>query len=395
MRVALVTETFLPHIDGVVTRLVYTIEALRAAGDEVLVIAPERRGLPSDHCGARVVGAPSVPLPVYREFRLGLPLTAGIDAVISDFHPDIIHVVNPAVLGLAGFSYARRHGTPVMASYHTHLATYAHRYGVGFLAPVIWRYVRWLHNQAQLNLCTSRPVQDVLNERGLPRVALWAPGVDSVLFSPERRTAAMRVRLTGGQPAETLLLYVGRLATEKSLEWLAPALAELPGCHLALVGKGPARQQLEAAFTGLPVTFVGPLHGEELATAYASADIFAFPSCTETLGLAAIEAMAAGLPVVGAGRGGVPYVVRDGETGLLFDPDAPGDLVRALRALVADAALREQMGRAGRRRAEGWSWAASTAGLRDYYRSIILASVPRSPVVSHEDTTDASSAPTL
>lgn len=392
MRVALVTETFLPHIDGVVTRLVSTIEALRAAGDEVLVIAPERRGLPSEYSGARVVGAPSIPLPVYREIRLGLPLTTGIDAVLSDFHPDIIHVVNPAVLGLAGFSYARRHGTAVIASYHTHLATYAYRYGVGVLAPVIWRYVRWLHNQAQLNLCTSRPVLDLLEGRGFPRVALWAPGVDSVLFSPDRRSAVMRERLTGGRPSETVLLYVGRLATEKSLETLAPALAELPGCHLALVGKGPARQQLEAAFAGLPATFVGPLEGETLAAAYASADIFAFPSCTETLGLAAIEAMAAGLPVVGARRGGVPDVVRDGETGLLFDPDAPGDLVRALRRLIANDALRDQLGRASRRRAEGWSWAASTAGLRDYYRSIVPSA---SPITSHEDTTDASSAPTL
>jgi glycosyltransferase involved in cell wall biosynthesis len=376
MRIAMFSETFVPHTDGVVTRLKHTLAELHAAGDEMLVIAPRARGLPAEYCGARVVAAPSLGLFAYKGFRVGLPVTSALDEPLAAFAPDVLHVVNPAVLGLAALSYANRASLPLVASYHTNLAVYARRYSVGMLEPLIWRYVRYLHNGAHLNLCTSRPVLSMLRERGFQRLALWEPGVDADLFSPRKRTSAWRARLMdgGSQPRETtLFLYVGRLAKEKNLESLAPALSQLAGCHLALVGEGPAEATLRRAFAGLPVTFAGPLFGEELAAAYAAADIFVFPSPTETWGLAAIEAMAAGLPVVGARRGGIPDIVREGETGLLFDPDTPGDLERALGALVGDVAERERQGRAARARAESWSWAAATAGLRRYYRSLLVA----------------------
>src|SRR5262249_31774656 len=159
----------------------------------------------------------------------------------------------------------------------------------GILEPAIWRYVRYLHNGAHLNLCTSQPVLEMLRRRGFQRLALWEPGVDATLFTPRKRTDAWRVRLSDGRAEATLLLYVGRLANEKHLERLAAALtslAPLAPCHLALVGEGPAEMALQRAFAGLPVTFAGPLYGEELAAAYAAADVFVFPSPTETLGLA-------------------------------------------------------------------------------------------------------------
>jgi glycosyltransferase involved in cell wall biosynthesis len=382
MRIAMFSETFLPHTDGVVTRLMHTLAELRAAGDEVLVIAPNAPGLPAEYCGARVVGAPSLGLLVYKGFRVGLPVTSSLDASLEAFAPELLHAVNPVVLGLAALSYANRQSLPLVASYHTNIAVYARRYSAGILEPLIWRYVRYLHNGAHLNLCTSRPVLEMLRGRGFQRLALWEPGVDATLFAPGKRADAWRARLLDGRLGATLLLYVGRLAKEKNLESLAAALAGLSPlgqCHLALVGDGPAEAALRRVFAGLPVTFVGPLHGEELAAAFAAADIFVFPSPTETLGLAAIEAMAAGLPVVGARRGGIPDIVRDGATGLLFDPDIPGDLERALATLVADLAERERQGRAGRERAEGWSWAASTAGLRRYYHSLLVAARAAAP----------------
>ncbi len=393
MRIALFTETFLPHIDGMVTRLTHTVAALCAAGDEALVVAPHAPDMPREYRGARVLGAPSLPLPVYRGFRVGLPLTAGLNRQLDAFAPQIVHIANPVMLGLAGLSYARRHGVPLVASYHTHLALYTRRYHVAALEEFAWAYVRSVHNQAQLNLCTSRPALALLRERGFPRLAFWAPGVDAEHFHPRRRSSVWRVRLSEGRPEATLLLYVGRLANEKAIERLAPALAALPGCHLALVGAGPAEQRLRAVFADLPVTFYGPLQGDDLAAAYASADIFALPSSTETLGLAAIEAMAAGLPVVGARRGGIPEVVLDGETGLLFDPDAPGDLARALAALVADSAARRRMALAARQRAHGWSWATATEGLRDYYRAVLAEATV--PAARNSATGDPSSAPSV
>jgi glycosyltransferase involved in cell wall biosynthesis len=391
MRIALFTETFLPHVDGMVTRLTHTVAALVEAGDDVLVVAPRARGLPRDYCGARVVAAPSLPLPLYRGFRLGLPYTLGLDVELAEFEPDVIHVANPVLLGLAGISYARRYDVPLVASYHTQLALYTRRYRMGALEPAAWAYTRALHNAAQLNLCTSRPVLAQLRDRGFPRLALWVPGVDADLFHPRRRSAEWRERLSAGREDATLLLYVGRLANEKGLERLAPALAALPGCHLALVGKGPAEGRLREVFADLPVTFAGPLYDDELAAAYASADIFMFPSSTETLGLAAIEAMAAGLPVIGARRGGIPDIVRDGETGLLFDPDEDGDLVRSVETLMTDEPARERMAHAAWERAQGWSWAASTAGLRDHYLTVLgEAEVPASMA---DTAADASSAP--
>lgn len=371
MRIAFFTETFLPHTDGVVTRLLHTLTELRAAGHEALVVAPRAPRMPPSYAGARVLEAPSIPLPVYPDMRLGLPMVSLTQRQeLHDFRPDVVHAINPVVLGVRALWYARFLGIPFVASYHTHVPAYARRYHLGALEGTAWSYLRLIHNRARLNLCTSRPVQVMLEAHGFKRVALWRPGVDARLFHPDRREESWRARLTDGQPDAAILLYVGRLAREKGLDLLAPALARMEGYHLALVGAGPDRRQIERAFAGLPVTFLGPLYGEDLAAAYASADLFVLPSSTETLGLAAIEAMASGLPVVGARRGGIPYIVTEGETGLLFDPDTPDDLPRQLRLLVESHAERARMGRAGRLRAAAWSWAATTADLVEHYRRL-------------------------
>jgi glycosyltransferase involved in cell wall biosynthesis len=374
VRIALFAETFLPHTDGIVTRLVYTIEELRRAGDDVLVVAPAARGLPESFHGARVLGAYSVTLPLYPDMRLGLPVPGRpVARAIRSFAPDVMHAVNPFALGLGALYFARRLQVPLLASYHTHVAVYATRYHLSLLEGTAWAYLRSIHNQARLNLCTSRPVRDELAARGFQRLELWDPGVDAERFHPSRAAAEWRARLTGGNPDATILLSVGRLAVEKQLDTLAPVLAHLPGAHLSFVGSGPAEDHLRSVFAGMPATFVGPLHGADLAAAYASADIFVLPSPTETLGLVALEAMAAGLPVLGARRGGIPDLVAEGDTGLLFDPDAPGDLTRHLRTLAENVSLRQRMGNQGRRRAEGWSWARTTAGLRARYAGLLPA----------------------
>jgi glycosyltransferase involved in cell wall biosynthesis len=304
--------------------------------------------------------------------RLGLPAPdAHVSRALAQFAPQIVHAANPFSLGLNALLFARRQHLPLVASYHTHIAAYASRYLAGVLERPAWAYMRALHNRASLNLCTSRPVQEELAARDFRRLALWEPGVDADLFHPTRCSQQWRARLTGGHPDATIILSVGRLAREKQLDTLAPALAGLPGCHLSIVGAGPFEPQLRAAFAGLPVTFAGPLYGEDLAAAYGSADIFALPSPTETLGLVALEAMAAGLPVVGARRGGIPFLVDDQRTGLLFDPDDPKGLLLALQALAEDTGMRRCLGAAGRRRAEGWTWARTTAGLRARYAELI------------------------
>ena len=369
MHIAFFTETFLPKVDGIVTRLTRTIEHLVAAGDEVLVFCPE--GAPDNYCGAQVMGIPAVPLPLYPELKLALPRPVVAEAIDS-FQADVIHVVNPAILGLGGIWLAKTKAVPLVASYHTHLPKYLEHYGLGMLEPLLWELLKAAHNQAGLNLCTSTAMVEELSERGIHNIDLWQRGVDTDAFHPGLASARRRQRLFGPhQDGDPLLLYVGRLSAEKQIESILPVLKALPGSRLALVGDGPHRQQLEKTFAGTATRFVGYLRGEELAGAYASADAFLFPSSTETLGLVLLEAMAAGCPVVAARRGGIPDIVTDGENGCLYDPDRTDGLLVATRRLLEQGERHQQMRQAARREAERWGWGAATAQLRRYYRQVL------------------------
>ena len=368
MRIALFTETFLPKIDGIVTRLSHTVEQLQRLGDQVLVISPA--GGLTEYKGARIYGVEGVPLPMYPELKLGIP-HPGIGVELEKFRPDLIHVANPAILGLGGLYYAKKLNIPLVASYHTHLPQYLHHYGLGMLEEVLWSMLRAAHNQAQLNLCTSTAMVQELGNHGIERLDLWQRGVDTELFQPELASVEMRDFLSQGHTDSPLLLYVGRLGAEKEIERIKPVLERIPNSRLALVGDGPNRQVLEAYFQGTPTHFVGYLRGKDLATAYASADAFIFPSRTETLGLVLLEAMAAGTPVVAARSGGIPDIVTDGINGYLFDPGDEDGAITATQRLLANPQERETLRQNARLEAERWGWAAATQQLRSYYQGIL------------------------
>ncbi|MEB3165342.1 MAG: glycosyltransferase family 1 protein [Cyanobacteriota bacterium] len=369
MKIAFFTETFLPKVDGIVTRLTKTVQHLVDAGDEVLIFCPE--GAPESWQGARIVGVPAMPLPLYPELKLALPRPS-VSEALEGFGPDLVHVVNPAVLGLGGIWLAKTRHIPLVASYHTHLPKYLEHYGMGMLEPLLWELLKAAHNQARLNLCTSTAMVEELSAKGIQHTALWQRGVDTELFRPELGTAAMRRRLHGiHDDTGNLLLYIGRLSAEKQIERIRPVLEALPDTRLALVGDGPYRASLERLFEGTPTTFVGYLAGEELASAYACGDAFLFPSSTETLGLVLLEAMAAGCPVVGAARGGIPDIVNDGVNGFLYDPDQEGSLTSAVARLLGAPDTRGSLRRAAREEAERWGWAAATEQLRGYYRQVL------------------------
>jgi glycosyltransferase involved in cell wall biosynthesis len=368
MRIALFTETFLPKVDGIVTRLKHTIEQLQRHGDEVLIFCPEG-GLGS-YCGAKIHGLSAFPLPLYPELKLALPRPE-IGEQLKKFQPDLIHVVNPAVLGLAGIFYAKWHQVPLVASYHTHLPKYLEHYGLGMLEGLLWELLKGAHNQAQLNLCTSSAMVAELRQHGIDRVDLWQRGVDTETFQPAKATPAMRHYLSQGEPGSRLLLYVGRLGAEKEIEQIKPVLASIPGARLAIVGNGPHRDRLERYFTGTATHFVGYLEGERLAAAYAVADAFIFPSRTETLGLVLLEAMAAGCPVIAARSGGIPDIVTDGCNGYLFDPRDPQGAIAATHQLFADPDSNLQLRHNARTESERWSWSAATNQLQRYYQGVI------------------------
>jgi glycosyltransferase involved in cell wall biosynthesis len=369
MRIALFTETFLPKVDGIVTRLKQTIEQLQKQGDKVLIFCPEG-GLKSYH-GAEIYGLSAFPLPLYPELKVALPRPE-IRHQLTRFQPDIIHVVNPAVLGLAGIFYAKSMQIPLVASYHTHLPKYLHHYGLGMLEGLLWELLKGGHNQADLNLCTSTAMVEELLDHGIDRVDLWQRGVDTETFHPDKATVKMRDHLSQNAPVSRLLLYVGRLGAEKEIEQIRPVLAAIPGARLAIVGDGPHRASLESYFAGTPTHFVGYLGGEDLAAAYAVADAFIFPSRTETLGLVLLEAMAAGCPVIAARSGGIPDIVTDKLNGYMFDPEDPQGAIIATQKLFADPATNLQLRHNARAEAERWSWASATQQLQQYYRKLAI-----------------------
>ncbi len=369
LRIAFFTETFLPKIDGVVTRLCQTIKHLVRFGYEVLLIAPD--GGLTEYEGARVHGVKGFSFPLYPDIKLAIPRPS-IGKALQDFKPDLIHGIHPVVLGASAFHYSKRRSVPLVVSYHAQLDKYLHYYGFGKLEPLFWKGTRSAYNISDLALATSQAMVDLLRRHGLKRVELWQRGVDTERFTPAKASREMRERLTQGHPEDKLMVYIGRLSAEKSIEACRPVLQAIPGLRLALIGDGPHREKLKEYFAGTPTYFPGFFQGADLAAAYASADIFFMASRTETLGLVVLEAMAAGCAVVAADEGGIPDIVRDGVTGHLFKHGDQETAIAAVRKLITDDAHRENMRREARLDAEKWSWAAATRQLEGLYRGVFI-----------------------
>lgn len=369
MRIALVSEVFVPKIDGITNRLRNTIECLVADGHEVLVIAPA--GSVAEYAGATVLRIPGPRFPRYPGLRACLP-DPRILWRLFRFRPDVVHVVGPVCLGLWALLAARLLRLPVVASYHTDLPGYLAGYRLAWLGAVVWPLLRRIHALAHRNLCPSTHTKRELESHGIPDVGIWRGGVDTRLFSPAKRSVAMRARLVeDGRIDGPLLLYAGRVAPEKGLAHLRPVLERLPGCGLAIVGDGPARPELERLFAGTATRFVGFLRGEALASAFASADVFVMPSMTETLGFVVLEAMSSGLPVVAAPGGGIPDLVLEGETGALADPTDAEKFARRIEEILQDDARREAWAASARRFAETCDWPSQTRGLvGEYARTV-------------------------
>lgn len=374
MRIVLFTETFLPKVDGVVNTLCHLLEHLAVRRHTCLVFAPA--GGPKQYAGTPIIGLPAYPFLLYPELRL-VPPYVDLTQHLNAFQPDLVHLLNPVSLGLAGLQQARRLGAPIVASYHTDIPGFAEQWGLGFLREALWAGLRWVHNQADLNLCPSQATLAELEAHGFRRLKIWSRGVDTDRFHPRYRTPMWRARLSGGHPDAPLLLLVSRLSPEKRVEWLRPVLEAIPGARLAVVGDGPARSWLEEYFAGTPTVFTGYLYGQDLARTYASADLFVFPAANETFGNVVLEAMASGLPVVAARGGGPLDSVIEGVTGLLFDPDDPQALVDAVRRLVGDRNYARQLGADGRAQAERRSWSTILDGLLADYATLNRPSMQR------------------
>jgi phosphatidylinositol alpha 1,6-mannosyltransferase len=365
MRVAIITESFPPDVNGVAHSVLRVAELLAEYGHHPLVIAPRPpRDSRGDSFPFPVIRVPAVPLPGYPSFRLGRPSPRVRDALVAH-RTEIVHLASPVCLGAHGAAVAGRLGLPAVAVYQTDLPAYARAYRLGRAGEAFaWRWLRGIHNSAARTLAPSTATATGLHAQGIANVWLWGRGVDTKRFDPARRSQELRSTLG----KELLVGYVGRLATEKRVEWLA-GITALDGVRLVIVGAGPAEAMLRQHMPG--ATFLGERRGEELAAIYASLDVFVHSGPYETFGQTLQEAAASGLPVVAPAAGGPLDLVQDGVTGYLVPPADPDAFTSAVARLAADPVMRAAFGAAGRRKVLGRSWPVLTGELVGHYAAVL------------------------
>jgi len=371
MRVALFTETFLPKVDGIVTVVCLLLDHLAERGIESVIVAP-KLGEVDHYKNTRVIPVKGVTLPLYPELKVGPP-TLSTYQQLKDFQPDIAHFIHPVMIGIPGMFMAKRIGIPTLASFHLDFARMAQHYHLGLLEPVVNQFTKLVFNKADYSLAPSNQILREMTNLGVNNVGLWKRGVDAEKFNPRYQSDEMRYQLSDGHPNENIMLYVGRLSNEKQIDQLRPILEQVPGTRLAIVGDGPARESLEEHFAGTNTKFMGYMTGEPLAQAYASADVFTFPSALETFGLVVVEAMAAGLPVVATRVGGIPDVVNEGVNGYTFNVGDSDTLVEGVRKIISSKANIAQMGVNARQFAETQSWPAMMDEVITHYERLIDA----------------------
>ena len=368
MRIGIVSETFLPKWDGVANTVCRLLEHIQESDHQALMMAPE--GAPPQYAGTPIIGQPRFSCPFYPALKIVQP-RVGMGAELEEFAPDVIHMVNPAFMSIVMLRRARAMGVPVLMSYHTDIPGYMEKYGMALLTEPVWQFHRWLHNEADLNVCPTQTCLDELAEHGFERLDIWGRGVDTKLYNPLKRSIELRAEWTGGNPDAPLLVYVGRLAVEKRVDVIRPVLDQWPDAHLAIVGDGPERGSLEKLFAGTNTTFTGYLKGEDLATAYASGDVFVFPGENETFGNVVLEAQASGMPVLAARAGGPIDHVFDGRNGFLFEPGNSTHLINRLHPVMDDVGYRRRLADGALNYARSQTWSMIMDSLFEKYEWLV------------------------
>ncbi|MDU0325178.1 glycosyltransferase [Microbacterium sp. KSW2-21] len=366
MRVALLAESFLPHMNGVTGSVLHVLRHLAEAGHETLVIAPKSGDVTADLHGARTELLRSVPLPSYPEVRVVFARAARLGALLRDFDPDVVHLASPFVLGWQGLAAADALKIPSVAVYQTDVVAYAQKYGLPHATALVAGHVARLHRRATLTLAPSSSSTRQLEQLGVDRIRRWGRGVDAVRFAPEHRDGSWRAEVA---PAgQRIVGYVGRLAPEKQVDDLR-ALAEVADTRLVIVGDGPSRPALEKAIPD--AVFTGHLSGSELARVMAGFDVFVHPGESETFGQTIQEALASGVPVVATGVGGPLDLVRSSVDGWLYKPGDLDDMCARVADLVGDESKRRAFSRAARDAVQGRTWEALTRDLVGHYADAV------------------------
>lgn len=355
LRLAVFTDTALPQINGVSRTLDRLLSAVEARGGAARLFTTSDPEAAEDDVAVRYR---SFPFWAYPQLRLALPGHAAAAEELSGWGATLVHAATPFGIGLAGRRAALDLGLPLVTSYHTSLTAYARYYRLGALARPGWAFLRWFHNSGVRTYCPTRAIEAELREHGFRSTAIWSRGIDTARFSPRWRSSSMRSRLGAGDD-QLVLAYVGRLAAEKGLDVALDAMHRLereePGrWRFALAGDGPYASRCRAAAPPGAV-FLGQITGDELSAFYASADVFVFPSTTDTFGNVLLEAMASGLAVVGADVGSTREVLGEAG-GVRFAAGDGAALAAQLTALANDPKRRQAVARAGLASVRSRNW---------------------------------------
>jgi len=387
LRVAVVTETYPPEVNGVARTVGLMVDALCERGHDVEVVRPRQRKERARLSGAglRERLVPGFPIPFYRHLRFGVAPPRLLHEAWTEWRPDVVQVVTEGPLGWAAVSAARHLGIPICSDFHTNFHSYSRHYGLGVFASIVSRYLRILHNRTDCTLVPTTEMQAGLTALGFERAKVVGRGVDSWLFSPARRSE--RLRSTWGcRGSETVALYVGRLAPEKNLALFVRAALAMRAVdadlRVVLVGDGPQAAALQAQHPDF--VFAGMRTGEDLAEHYASADVFLFPSVTETFGNVTLEAMASGLAVLAYDYAAARQYLRHGASALLAPYDDAAAFCEMAARLAGDPALRARLRGESRRAAEAVSWGRAADDLELVLRGIAGAHRPEFDLVRQE-----------
>ena len=358
-RICLVTETFYPEINGVANTLKFLVEGMRKQGIQVLIIRPKQHAqdisINQGELQTRTV--PGLPIPGYAKLKFGLPLRRRIQRAMQTFNAQAVYIATEGPLGLAALRASKRLGLAVLSGFHTNFHEYFEHYHLAFLRRLVFRYLRAFHNATAATLVPTKHLAETLTSQGFKNVQIMARGVDAELFSPEKRCQILRSSWHAG-PQDPVLIYVGRIAHEKNIQLAlkaAEAFKQLqPASRLVLVGDGPLRDSLTLAHP--ECLFVGEKSGEELARYYASADIFLFPSLTDTFGNVVLEAMASGLHVLAFNYAAAGSLIHPAENGSLAQWQSEVDFLEQAKQIGLAPGDRERIGRNARLTSEALSW---------------------------------------
>ena len=371
-RIALFSGAYNHIADGVTLTLNRLVQYLVNHDVQVRIFAPTIEKPAISHVG-KLIPTPSLPIPGRPEYKLSTGLSRRIKNEIKEFQPTIFHIATPDRAGYKAIKLGLRLGIPVVSSYHTHFTSYLKYYNLQWLEPRLWNYLRWFYSQCKQVYVPSESMANVLEKHGITEnLYLWQRGVHIDKFNPKKRSSAWRQQFGIGDD-EVVISFISRLVWEKGLDIYSEVVESLKARGIphrsVIVGDGPAREELE---TRLPDTlFLGYQRGNDLAMAYASSDIFLFPSETETFGNVTLEAMASGIPAVCADATGSRSLIRDGITGFLATSRDTASFLHYTERLVTDEDLRLTMGRLARKRAQEYAWPVILSKINGYYDEVL------------------------